>query len=163
MPTILKSEEVQAFAHCGATPGCPGVEQQPVNALKEELGHTFIERGGDLGSVENSFVHLRFADETDVQCPHCGRDRELSEQARVQYTSSGYDPNYLLTEKYAEQLAKQRIAQEQTGNPAEAPVEVQEPDRVGELEAKFDRLMGAVENIADAVVALEERGKEPEA
>lgn len=160
MPTILKSEEVQAFAHCGATPGCPGVEQQPVAALKEELGHTFIERGGDLGSVENSFVHLRFADETDVQCPHCGRDRELSEQARVQYTSSGYDPNYLLTEKYAEQLAKQRIAQEQ---PAVSGQESQEPDRVAELEAKFDRLMGAVENIADAVVALEERAKEPEA
>lgn len=160
MPTVLKSEEVQAFAHCGATPGCPGVEQQPVKALKQEIGHTFIERGGDLGSIENSFEHLNFADEADRSCPHCGRDREISEQARIQYTASGYDPNYLLTEKYAEQLAKQRIAQEQPEGAVEL---VKAPgDRVADLEEKFDSLMGVVSNIADAVVALEDRLKEPE-
>ena len=102
MPTVMKSEEVQAFAHCGATPGCPGVEQQPVKGLMQEIGHTFIERGGDLGSIENSFPYLAFSDESDRQCPHCGRDREISQQARVQYAASGYDPNYLLTAKAAQ-------------------------------------------------------------
>lgn len=95
MPTITQ-EAVTAYAHC-VQPRCQGYQQQEVEAVREEAGFTYAERGGDLPGTEASFVSLRFADDDKAPCPHCGGHRDLSLTARRQYPAvSGFDPNGLL-------------------------------------------------------------------
>lgn len=103
MTQLISSNTVTAYAHC-TRPLCDGASQQPVQALREETGVTYAEQGGDLGFVDKSFVTLRFDDDDDAACPHCGRPRELTEQARVQYQNlSGVDPDGLVGIKYGAQ------------------------------------------------------------
>lgn len=100
MPTVMSRNEVQAFAHC-TNIFCPGHDQVPVTAIRQELGYTYLENGGDLPFVEKSTVSLEFANPDDVQCPSCERVRELSDQPRVDYENlSGHDPRGLVGIKY---------------------------------------------------------------
>jgi phage terminase large subunit GpA-like protein len=95
MPTLTETE-VRAFAHC-VHPRCPGYQQEEVDAIRSEDSWTYAEQGGDLPGTERSFVRLRFADEKNTPCPHCGTARDLSADKRRQYANlSGYDPQGLL-------------------------------------------------------------------
>lgn len=106
MPTIMSRGEVAAFAHC-PKPLCDGYEQQPVTAVREEIGRTYAESGGDAPFVETSTVTLAFAEPGEVACPECGQTREISTQVRQEYQNlSGYDPNGLLEIKYAKKIAR---------------------------------------------------------
>jgi hypothetical protein len=101
MPQVMNQTEVDAYAHCGTPPVCDGYDQVKVKAIREELGTTYMESGGDLPFIEKSHIHLRFADPDDAACPHCGAGRELSEQPRTTYQNlSGYDPEGLRGIKY---------------------------------------------------------------
>lgn len=103
MPTLMSTAEVTAFAHC-PRPMCPGGEQEPVEAIREEVGVTYMESGGDSPFIEKSHVQLRFKDEAQHDCPECGHKRELTNQPRVDYPSlSGHDPSGLLGIKYGAQ------------------------------------------------------------
>lgn len=100
MPTVMSRDEVQAFAHC-VNIFCPGHEQQPVQAVRQEIGFTYQELGGDHPFIERSTVGFEFADPEQAACPDCGRRRELSEQSRVDYENlSGHDPRGLIGIKY---------------------------------------------------------------
>jgi hypothetical protein len=57
MPTILRHEEITAYAHCpaivtdpntGRAAQCAGVLQREVPGILEEVGISFAELGGDL-------------------------------------------------------------------------------------------------------------------
>ncbi len=103
MPTVMKHDEVTAFAHCGR-PTCEGHDQQPVKAIREEVGYTYLEGGGDLPHIEKSSVQLRYVNDEDRLCPFCERARELTENMRAEYQNlSGYDPNGLVGIKYGAQ------------------------------------------------------------
>ena len=165
MPTLIKREEVDAFAHCGV-PICDGHEQQPVKGVIEEIGVTFIERGGDLGGYENTHSYLNFASEEDRACPSCGRDREISVQARLEHAPSGYDPKFLVYEKFGEKIAEQKDEKDQQIAELKAQLDAKEraaDERAAALEARIEQLMGAMENMACAVVELQDQGKEPAA
>lgn len=96
MPTITEVP-IQAYAHC-IDARCQGHEQEQVEAIRKEDSFTYAERGGNLPGTENSFVRVRFADEAESNCRHCGRIRELSETPRRRYDGSlsGHDPMGLL-------------------------------------------------------------------
>lgn len=96
MPTIAEMP-IKAYAHC-IDARCPGHEQEQVEAIRKEDSFTYAERGGNLGGTENSFVRVRFADESESTCRQCGRIRELSETPRRKYDGSlsGHDPMGLL-------------------------------------------------------------------
>lgn len=100
MPTVMHRDEVQAFAHC-TNIFCPGHDQQPVLAIRQELGYTYADNGGSDPFIERSIVSYEFADPAEHACSECGRLRELSEQTRVEYPNqSGHDPRGLLAIKY---------------------------------------------------------------
>jgi hypothetical protein len=64
----------------------------------EETTWLYTENGGDWPFPERSSVSLRFVNEEDHKCPHCGRNRDLSANKRPAFDGSlsGYDPNGLL-------------------------------------------------------------------
>lgn len=120
MPTVMRSIEIDGWAHC-VHPFCPGNEQRPVKARLVEEGVSFAEQGGDLGGIDKSWVTITALDETDVPCPDCGRVREITDQVRRDYMPlSGHDPSGLLKFKYPEEFAanetpeqkKQRLREE---------------------------------------------------
>lgn len=98
MPTITE-ETVPAYAHC-INFVCPGYAQEEVLGVRTIRSETLGDRGGDgvLAMVtENTWEYLRFSDAEKVSCPHCGRDREISTQARPTYQNlSGFAQNGLL-------------------------------------------------------------------
>lgn len=95
MPTVTETE-IDGYAHC-AIVRCPGNTQEKVKAVRRETGHTYRERGGTSPGVESSFVTLHFVDEGQRPCPHCGKAREVSAEARRTYAPlSGHDPMGLL-------------------------------------------------------------------
>lgn len=105
-PPTIRDEIVQAFAHC-PDPRCPGVAQEPIQAVKETTEWTFASRGGGddpgglgnlfLPMIENSQTRLRFLNDgttggvndddapNDTPCRHCGKPRELSGEERPNY------------------------------------------------------------------------------
>jgi hypothetical protein len=95
MPTLTETP-VDAYAHC-VEPRCQGTNQEPVKAIRKETAHTYRERGGDMPGIEASWVVLAFENEDEINCPHCGRTRELSVEQRKTYAAlSGHDPMGLL-------------------------------------------------------------------
>lgn len=101
MPTTTE-QKIRGYAHCRA-PRCPGNQQEEVDVLKIEDAYTYAEKGGDLPGVETSHVRLVFLNDgiddrpDDVSCPHCGRNRDLSEDPRPNYDPlSGYAQDGLL-------------------------------------------------------------------
>ena len=95
MPTATE-ETIAALAFCPDA-RCYGYQQQEVQAVKTTTVLTYIDNGGDLPGEERSFSHLRFANEADVPCPECKRDRMISDQVRPVYAPiSGQDQNALL-------------------------------------------------------------------
>lgn len=131
MPRTILSEITKvgwAFCPAGA---CPGYRMEEVQAVYREVGDTFQANGGDIPGVERSQVELLFADESDVACVSCGRDRQLSDQPRPSYDPlSGFDPGYLL---HAPEF-----------DPGKVNTEADQ--RVAELEAKVNRLVAALES-----------------
>lgn len=95
MPTVTE-QAVTAFAHCIVS-RCAGNNQESVQAIRVETGHSYEDLGGDWPFVERSHVSVRFADEADAVCPHCGERREVTLEQRKQYAPlSGHDPMGLL-------------------------------------------------------------------
>lgn len=106
MPQLLSSVEVDAYAHCpailddpatGKAALCRGFVQEKVTARREEVGHTYLDSGGDNAFIENSFVSLHWIDPDQEACPHCDGPRQLAEQVRPKYQNmSRKDPLGLL-------------------------------------------------------------------
>lgn len=97
-PSVTESE-VDAFAHCG-NPVCPGYGQQPVKAVKTLVERSYQSSGGDWAFTESSSEHLRFADEDERACEHCGLGRMVTLQKRPVYQPlSGHPQNGLLAVK----------------------------------------------------------------
>lgn len=113
MPNVNETM-VRAFAHCG-NPRCAGNNQEPVDAVEVVTGFTIRDLGGDQNTafseiVERSMTTYRFLNDgletdgtpsedmpNDKPCPVCGRDRELTGQARPTYdNTSGFDQMGLL-------------------------------------------------------------------
>lgn len=104
-PPNIREEPLAAFAHC-PDPRCPGVAQQPVQAVKTITEWTYASRGGGddpggmgnlfLNMVENTQEHLAFADREDENCEHCGRRRELAAAPRPAYPIQVGGQNALL-------------------------------------------------------------------
>lgn len=140
MPTVMSRNEVQAFAHC-TNIFCPGHDQAPVLAVREELGYTYIENGGDLPFVEKSTVTLSFVDPDELACPECGRNRDLSLQTRVEYPNeSGHDPRGLVQIKYRDDGSERHDGEyerEQTEQRFKA-LEEQNAELLALLKAKTD-------------------------
>ena len=146
MPTVMSQETVTAYAHC-VRPLCPGNQQQPVPAVREELGVTYSERGGDLGFIEQSHVTLRFADNTDRTCPACGGPRDLTDQSRVVYANeSGVDPTALVGIKYnadgTERPEKQWTADQRAELDAVQAENAQLRAQAAEFLARLEKLEG---------------------
>jgi hypothetical protein len=77
---------------------CPGYLQVQVRAIREVMEWVYGEiGGGSSNAVDQAIAHnvshaherLQWADPDDRACPHCGHDRELSEQVRPQYSPLG--------------------------------------------------------------------------
>lgn len=91
----VQETPIQAFAHC-INPRCPGHNQEELEVTRTETSHAYRDRGGDMPGIEASFVTFQLSEE-DAPCPHCGRDREVSDQPRRTYAPlSGHDPMGLL-------------------------------------------------------------------
>jgi hypothetical protein len=88
---------VKAYAHC-VNSRCPGNHQVEVAAVAVETIYSFQDTGGDgtFAHPERSNTRLRFADPGEDRCEHCGKNRDLSENPRMQLDDSGYDRNALL-------------------------------------------------------------------
>lgn len=115
MPRITRTEIV-GYAHCamqvdedgalafdfsGSPEGvdrCPGYKQAQVPAIRETVAWLY----GDFnpgssdpmdqalaGNVSHSHDRITWADLDDRPCPHCGSDRELSDQVRPVYAPLG--------------------------------------------------------------------------
>lgn len=80
----MSTEVVDGFAHC-PDPLCDGYRQQEVRAIREEVGQSYTENGGDMPGIERSSVYLRFEASDEQPCPTCDRDRELSLTERKRY------------------------------------------------------------------------------
>lgn len=91
MPTATETP-VQGLAHCQDA-RCMGYEQEPVQAIQTITEVTYLDNGGDMPGIEQSFHDLRFVDENDVECVHCGKPRVVTSQQRPEYPNvSGHDP-----------------------------------------------------------------------
>lgn len=94
-----QTEDITAYAQC-VDPRCEGYKQDPVDAVRETVEHTYLDSGGDMPGVEKSQVYVRFADESDTACPTCDRARDISDQRRVVYQPlSGHAQDGLLAYK----------------------------------------------------------------
>lgn len=134
------------YAHCNS-PRCPGHNQEKVEGVRVETFHTFVERGGDLPGIESSQVSLRFADEDVRACPHCGRNREITDQTRKRYAPlSGHSQDGLLgappfdPAKLQEQRQKPMTNEEREQMEAQlreqTELNLQMQERLAALEAK---------------------------
>lgn len=128
---IVTEATVKAFAHC-RHPLCPGYGQEEVDAVRTETAYGFKDNGGDLPGIERSMVMLVFADDDARACRNCGRDRELTGDARPSYQPlSGFDPMGLINGSVA---------------PFDPNVVNTEADqRIAALEAQIAKLAAAVE------------------
>lgn len=124
----LTTTTVPAFAHC-RDPRCPGTEQEPVDAIRHLTEWSFVDNGGNLPGVERSSTIFAFADETQMPCPHCSVDREVSIQKRPNLPPlSGHRQDGLL---YVKQYDS---GKQPTGNDA---IVAQLMAQVAELSAKI--------------------------
>lgn len=98
-PPNIREDVVDAWAHCN-NPRCEGYGQRPVRAVRTIVEHTVGSRGGDgifAMVVENTNEYLRFADETEIPCEHCGRERSVTLQERPEIpVLSGFPQDGLL-------------------------------------------------------------------
>lgn len=84
MPTITQ-QHVQGYAHCRDSL-CPGNEQELVAAIREQSDLYYKEWDPNgVPGVMNSTQRFMFADPDDVACPHCGQNREVTDQVRPVY------------------------------------------------------------------------------
>lgn len=100
MPRVTETI-VDGWAHC-VNPRCDGSPQQPVQAIRQVVEHTYVEGGGDMPGIEKTHVYLRFSDPADGPCPTdgCGLAREVSDQKRRRYENlSGHSQSGLLEYK----------------------------------------------------------------
>jgi hypothetical protein len=126
MATVTE-RPVQGYAHCGNA-HCPGHQQQKVDAFRVETSHTYAETGGpgSVPGVENSHVHVRWANDEDRVCPGCGGTREVTATARrVLQPLSGHPQDGLL--------------QHGAFNPNHQPTD----PRIAELQAQVQALLEA--------------------
>lgn len=135
MPTTVVTP-CDALAHCRDS-FCPGEVQEPVGGNREEVSFRFTELGGDAPGYERSNVHVRFANEADIPCPHCGQDREITEQKRPRYETSVGNPDYL----------KQLIEQGRVKQPGE--VAEAGDARIAALEAQLAEMRALLEGKAN--------------
>lgn len=96
---------VPGFLHC-PEPRCPGSEQVTAALIQTIVQERYIDRGGPTENsimdqaIENSYEYLRVSNPEDLQCPHCGRERECSLVERPVYDPlSGKDQMGLLGAK----------------------------------------------------------------
>lgn len=148
MPQVLSREEVVGYAHCSAIfpdPAgtghgvlCDGNVQEQVPAIREEIGLTYNELGGDLHVIERSMVYVNFVNAEDATCPHCGGPRVISDQKRPAYPNqSRQDPNGL--------LKLMGLANGAVGSPA---VNVQ--SEVAELREALEKATAEIERLGAA-------------
>lgn len=91
MPTVTETI-IDGFAHCEDSL-CAGNEQQPVQVLRQHAQFSYAEKGGDAPGIEHSQDYFYFADDADRECPHCGKDRAVSDQERPVYPSMVQGPD----------------------------------------------------------------------
>ena len=94
MPTVTATV-VDALASCKDA-RCPGYKQEQVKAVETLTAWTFVEFGGDIPGNDRSITMLRFEDETDQPCPHCGEPRLVSDQVRPIYPNISGQPQSAL-------------------------------------------------------------------
>jgi hypothetical protein len=95
---VITVEPVEGFAHClrRSLKHEPCYAQQEVPALRETIAFLYSDGWGGAGAsgpqdamvggmVEREVVHIRFADEADRECPHCGGARECTDMRRPEY------------------------------------------------------------------------------
>lgn len=143
----ITHDEISAWAHCEGTPGCEGESQQPVPAIRETFVRVFGEDEGLTtpttnnplgGMVENSWQRLRFANEADVPCPHCGRDRAVADQVRPIYPSAIFGQNGQPLDQ--RQLLRLRAEGKIVSPGAGAPAS----DEMAALKAQVEALQGVM-------------------
>ena len=96
----ITREPMRAWAHCPrrSAPGvpCEGERQEEVAGIRETVAFTYSDGWGArmssdpadavLASItERTVEHVRWADPADAPCPHCGHDREVTDQVRPTY------------------------------------------------------------------------------
>jgi hypothetical protein len=138
----VTEETVDGFAHC-IDFVCPGYGQEPVKAVKTIRHDTVGDRGGDGALamvVENTWEYLRFDDPEKVQCPHCGKAREVALQARPTYQNlSGFAQNGLVQVAKFDANVRNTPADE-----AQAAEQAASNVRIAELEQQMADLMNAL-------------------
>ena len=131
-PPRRTETEVDAWAHC-IDPRCEGYGQQPVKGIRELVEHTIASRTGETNTVwanvvENTNEYLRFARDTDVPCPVCSRDREITAQERPTYPIiTGFPQDGLLSApKYNPEVRNTEADQQQAAEMAQMRKELAE-------------------------------------
>jgi hypothetical protein len=138
---VVSEVVVDALAHC-LNPRCEGYGQTPVKAIRQTVETLFISEL-PLGT-ENSYVHLRFVDDADVACPHCGRARAVTEQERPIYEPlSGFAQDELITRAPKFDPNKVNTEADFRAAEMEAKLALQEK-RLEEQNAKIDKLLEAL-------------------
>jgi hypothetical protein len=171
---LVTTERITALAHCAqlTEPGirCPGYAQAEVPGIRETTAFTFRDGWGGLGPsdafdqalaelTERSVIRVRFADEADAACPHCGVRREVTDQRRPQYQRlSEVEPDELLrrqrvTETAAVQTAsaaeRQAVALEALAQQGTQAGEVEQlREVVAEQGRQIDRLLAQLQTEA---------------
>lgn len=90
------------LAHC-RNPCCDGQAQERIDGVIEIVEILYVDLLGESGSrdprhnmVDRSSTHVRAVHESDMRCPVCGGERELTTQVRPVYSPlSGYRQDYL--------------------------------------------------------------------
>lgn len=174
----VTEREVDGYAHCARfdeaeLDWCPGNEQQPVRLIEQTVEYTFRDGWGGrdiggptdivlAGQTEKSIIHLRFADEADIACPHCGQQRSCSTQVRPFYASVSGQPQ-------DELLRRQRRARREAAAMTIEPLQTRErlelerlrAEREGreveaaELQAQLLQTQQILATMADRLEALE--------
>lgn len=140
---------MKGYAHCN-NPRCPGHSQERVEAVRRETSHTYRERGGNAPGVESSYVTLHFADPDEAACPHCSRNREVSDQPRKSYAPlSGHDPMGLLGVPGFDARKQQEVRQAPLVDPEREALEAQNRELMERLAAQEARL-AALETPSEA-------------
>lgn len=111
MSTLTATEtKIDGYIFC-PDGRCPGNTQEPVQIIRTEVSHPYE---GSTPGFERSMDYLKL-DQGDLACPHCGKDRLISDQERPHYLNiSGHDPLGLLDlqNKTGSELAAMRKDQE---------------------------------------------------
>lgn len=153
-PNVLEAE-IEGYAYCSrgtnatGQPRCTGHAGERVPAKRTVVEWTYESRGGDIPGVENSQVHVSWADEDQQECPGflinrdgkvtdvpCGKPRILSETERPVYDHLAGDVDLL------------------------DGLDVQERERsdqrVADLEAQLRQTQAELKSVIDALVPVED-------